>query len=90
MKRAKPATRESILLGDEPTVHLVLEKTARAISDWRSERDWYLHLDKAIRSVEAISEYLRREGHDAAATHLQSVLWLEPCARTKVEGVTSQ
>ena len=54
MKRANKTFREEELLNEPPVVHPLIEKVARAISDWQSERDWLFHTDQAIRVIETI------------------------------------
>lgn len=83
MKRAKPSRREEEVMDEVPAVHPLVEKTARAISDWQSEMDWPIHTDQAIRSVEAVAEQLQREGFDDAASYLRACLWNEAKPRTK-------
>lgn len=85
MKRAKPSRREGDIMDEVPAVHPLVEKTARAISDWQSEMDWPIHTDQAIRTVEAVAEQLQREGYDDAASYLRSALWTEAKPRTKPE-----
>jgi len=82
VKRAIPAKREQIILCmDTETESILIEKTARAISDWHSERDWPLHIDSAKRAVEAIAELLQREGHRDAADYLRVNVWSDPSMR---------
>lgn len=64
-------------------VHPLLERSARAISDWHTERDWPEHLDQAIRTVEAVAEVLHREGYRDASTFLRSAVWKEPSPRQR-------
>lgn len=82
LKRAKPVIRDSALITQAPTTAPLVEKTARAISDWHSESDWPLHTDQAIRAIEAVAEQLNREGFRDAKEYLQSVLWAEPRPRS--------
>ena len=82
IKKVKPLVRESELMSTDIHVHPLVEKAARAISDWRSERDWQLHTDRAIRTIEVIAEHLAREGHMEAKKYLQSAVWTEPKPRT--------
>lgn len=86
IKRVKPSQREQELLDEVPAVHPLIEKTARAISDWQSEMDWPIHTDQAIRAIEAVAEHLKREGHSDAAKHLRTVLWKEPKPRQEPSG----
>lgn len=84
MKRAKPIVRDSALIktmSEDNTFHPLVEKTARAISDWHSEADWPLHVDRAIRCIEVAAEQLGREGFRDAKDYLQSVIWKEPRQR---------
>ena len=67
----------------EINAHPLVEKAARAISDWRSEGDWEIHMDRAILTIEVIAEYLGREGHVEAKKYLQSVVWSEPKPRSE-------
>lgn len=85
LKRAKPVIADSALMSTEPTTHPLIEKTAKAISDWHSEYDWPLHVDKAIRAIEAVAEQLNREGYRDANEFLQSTVWKEPKHRTRVQ-----
>lgn len=78
LKRAKPVVRDSALMSDTTFTHPLVERTARAISNWQSESDWPLHVDEAIRSIEVVAEFLSREGYRDAQEYLQSVLWREP------------
>lgn len=87
LKRAKPVIRDLALMSATPKIHPLVEKTARAISDWHSEVDWPLHEDQAIRALEVVSEFLRREGHLEASNSLQSAVWREPKNRKRVEAV---
>lgn len=70
-------------LATSGAVHPLLERSARAISDWHTERDWPEHLDQAIRTVEAVAEVLQREGFCDAAAFLRSAVWKEPKPRMK-------
>ena len=84
LKRAKPVVRDSALkktMSEENAFHPLVEKTARAISDWHSEADWPLHVDRATRCVEVVAEQLGREGFRDAKDYLQSVVWKEPKQR---------
>ena len=83
IKRVKPSVREQELLDKVPVVHAMVEKTARAISDWQSEMDWPIHTDQAVRAIEAVAEQLQREGHDQSAVYLRSCLWKESKPRPK-------
>lgn len=83
IKKVKPVIRESDLMTAEVNVHPLVEKAARAISDWHSESDWPLHTDRAIRTIEVVAEYLGREGHIEAKKYLQSMVWSEPKPRTE-------
>jgi hypothetical protein len=83
IKKVKPTLREFELMSAEINAHPLVEKAARAISDWRSESDWQIHMDKAIRTIEVIAEYLGREGHTDAKKYLQSVVWSEPKPRNE-------
>ena len=85
MKRAKPSRREEEIMDEVPAVHPMIEKTARAISDWQSEMDWPIHTDQAIRAIESVAEQLQREGFDDAVRYLRSTLWNEPKPRTEPE-----
>lgn len=94
LKRAKPIVRDSALrkaMTQETTSHPLVEKTARAISDWHSEADWPIHVDRAIRSIEVVAEQLSREGFRDASEYLQSVVWKEPKHRVPetVEGLSN-
>lgn len=86
IKRVKPSQREQQLLDEIPAAHALVEKTARAISDWQSEMDWPIHIDQAVRAIEAVAEQLQREGQDQAAAYLRSCLWKEPKPRPKPSG----
>ena len=77
MKRANKTFREAELLNDPPIVHPLIEKVARAISDWRSERDWMFHTDQAIRAIETIAEELSKEGYDTPQDYLRRTVWKE-------------
>ena len=81
VKRAKPSVREQSLMAEYGKPHPAVEKAARAISDWQSESDWPIHVDQAIRVIEAISEQLGREGFTDAKAYLRSVVWEEPKPR---------
>jgi hypothetical protein len=85
LKRAKPIIRDSVLMTKAPKIHPLVEKTARAISDWHSEVDWQLHEDKAIRSLEVVAEYLRREGYRDASDFIHSTVWREPLNRKRLD-----
>jgi hypothetical protein len=81
LKRAKPVLRDTVLTEmskKSDTVHPLVEKASRAISDWHSEVDWPIHTDRAIRCVEVIAEHLGREGFREAKDYLQTVVWREP------------
>jgi hypothetical protein len=81
LKRAKPVIGDSALqktMSEEQASHPLVEKTARAISDWHSEADWPIHVDRAIRCIEVVAEQLSREGFRDAKEYLQSVVWKEP------------
>lgn len=69
---------------DPHSAHPLIQKTARAISDWQSEYDWFEHTDQAIRCVEVISECLRREGMQSASDYLRSVI-KEPSKKRQKE-----
>jgi hypothetical protein len=88
IKRAKPSVREQDILAEYNKHHPAVEKAARAISDWQSEADWPLHVDKAIRAIEAISEQLGREGFVEAKAYLRSVIWEEPKPRANAVRVS--
>lgn len=81
IKRASPALRETELMESSEKAHPLVEKVARAISDWHSESDWPLHTDQAIRAIEAAGEYLGREGFRDAQEFLSSGVWKEPKPR---------
>ncbi|NBS70896.1 hypothetical protein EBT31_18620 [bacterium] len=85
LKRAKSVVRDSALMSESSFTHPLVEKTARAISNWQSESDWPLHVDEAIRSIEVVAEQLGREGHREAKEYLQSVIWREPKHRVSPE-----
>ena len=85
LKRAKPVVRDSALMSDTTFTHPLVEKTARAISNWQTESDWPLHVDEAIRSIEVVAEFLSREGYRDAQEYLQSILWREPKRRITPE-----
>jgi hypothetical protein len=78
LKRATPVIRDTALKQREPASHPLIEKSARAISDWHSEVDWPLHVDQAIRTIEVVAEYLGREGFKDAQSYLSSTVWREP------------
>lgn len=83
IKKVKPVLRDSELMSQEHTTHPLIEKSARAISDWHSEVDWPIHVDRAIRTIEVIAEGLAREGYVDAKKYLQSIVWSEqPKPRT--------
>lgn len=89
VKRRNITQREQALQRTMPKVNPIVKKTAKAISDWHSEADWDLHIDKGIRAIEAIAELLNREGHIEASDYLRKALWLsEPKPRTN-KGATS-
>lgn len=77
MKRVNKTFREAELLNDPPIVHPLIEKVARAISDWQSERDWLFHTDQAIRVIETIAEELSKEGYDTSQDYLRRAVWKE-------------
>jgi hypothetical protein len=77
MKRANKTFREAELLDEPPVVHPLIEKVARAISDWQSERDWLFHTDQAIRVIETIAEQLGKEGYDMPQDYLRRAIWKE-------------
>jgi hypothetical protein len=79
VKRVLPRRRETEM--SELDASPIIEKTARAISDWHSERDWPLHIDQAKRCVEAMAELLQREGFRDAAEHLRTGIWEPPAPR---------
>ena len=83
MKRIKPLVHGSSELDSSFICHVLIENTARAISDWQSEVDWPVHTDQAIRSIETISEFLQREGYVDASKYLRSVIHVEPKPRKK-------
>ena len=85
LKRAKPVILDSALMETESVEHPLIERTSRAISDWHSEYDWPLHVDQAIRAIEAVSEYLNREGHRNASEFLQTTVWKEPKHRARAQ-----
>ena len=78
IKRAKPVIRDTAMYEAQVEVHPLVEKSARAISDWHSESDWPIHVDQAIRTIEVIAEHLSREGYKDAQTFLQSCVWRQP------------
>jgi len=78
IKRAKPVIRDAAMYEAEVEVHPLIEKSARAISDWHSEADWPIHVDQAIRTIEVIAEHLSREGYKDAQAFLQSCVWRQP------------
>ena len=69
---------------DPYAAHPLIQKTARAISDWQSEFDWVEHTDQAIRCLEVVSECLRREGMQSASDYLRSIV-REPESKRKKE-----
>ena len=77
IKRSNPTQREQTLLNTMPQVSPLIEKAAKAISDWHSEADWALHVDKAIRAIEAVAETLQREGHTDSYEYLSRSIWKE-------------
>lgn len=85
LKRAKPVISDSVLMSSEPVTHPLIERTSRAISDWHTEYDWPLHVDKAIRAIETVAEYLNREGYRDASEFLQTTVWKEPKHRTQAQ-----
>lgn len=85
LKRAKPVISDLVLMSPEPATHPLIERAARAISDWHSESDWPLHTDQAIRAIEAIAEQLNREGYREATEFLRSAVWREPKHRTRAD-----
>ena len=82
LKRAKPGVRDSVLFSETPPVSPLVEKVARAISDWHSEADWPLHTDRAIRAIQAVAEQLNREGYREARDYIESTLWEDPRPRS--------
>jgi len=84
IKRAKPILRDAELMSQETPTHPLIEKSARAISDWHSESDWPIQVDRAIRTIEVIAERLGREGFVDAQKYLQSIIWSEPKPRTEI------
>lgn len=85
LKRSKPVILDSALMKTELVTHPLIERTSRAISDWHSESDWPIHVDQAIRSIEAVAEYLNREGYRDASDFLQSTVWKEPKHRCEMK-----
>lgn len=79
----KTTKRQSGYLDSVPVYPVLIEKTARAISDWRSELDWPVHTDQAVRSIEAIAEVLQREGFMDASQYLRSIIHIEPQPRNQ-------
>jgi hypothetical protein len=77
MKRVNKTVRETELLNEPPIVHPLIEKVARAISDWQSERDWLFQTDRAIRAIEVIAEQLSKEGYDMPQDYLRRAIWKE-------------
>jgi hypothetical protein len=90
IKRVKPSSHGSDHLDSVPLCHILIEKTSRAISDWQSEMDWPVHTDQAIRAIEAIAEFLQREGHVNASKHLRSVICTEPRPRSTAASAQSR
>lgn len=66
--------KEDEILNNEQQVHPAIERTARAISDWHSERDWIYQTDRAKRTIDAIAVELNKEGHREAAKYLFRIL----------------
>ena len=77
MKRVNKTYRETELLGKTPVVHPLIEKVARGISDWQSERDWVFHTDQAIRVIEVVAEQLGKEGYDMPQDYLRRIIWTD-------------
>jgi len=82
-KRVHNSRREIEMIETQEDASFLIQKTARAISDWHSEVDWPLHIDQAKRSVEAIAEILNREGFKDASNYLRINIWKEPRPRKK-------
>ena len=85
IKRAKPVISDSVLMSADFVEHPLVERTSRAISDWHSEADWPLHVDRAIRALEIVAEHLNREGYREASEFIQSAVWKEPKHRTRAQ-----
>jgi hypothetical protein len=67
--------RESERFEEDTLYHPLIERIARAISDWQSERDWEIHTDQALRVVEALADELQKEGYQGSQDYLRRVIW---------------
>lgn len=74
LRRNNHKIRENEILKNAKESHPVIEKAARAISDWQSERDWIFQTDRAVRTIEAIASELSKEGYQEAASYLRRVV----------------
>jgi hypothetical protein len=74
LRHMNQKTRELELTQTEQDFHPVIERAARAISDWHSERDWIYQTDRAKRVIDALADELNKEGHKEASSYLQRLL----------------
>lgn len=74
LRRVNHKMREEDVLKSTEESHPVIEKAARAISDWQSERDWIFQTDRAVRVIEALASELSKEGHKDASDYLRRIV----------------
>jgi hypothetical protein len=61
-------------MSSEQITHPVIEKAARAASDWITERDWECQVDRAKRVINVLVDELSKEGYKKASNYLEKLL----------------
>jgi uncharacterized Zn finger protein len=58
----------------EQSTHPLIEKTARAASDWISGRDWECQVDSTKRVINVLVDELSKKGYEEASNYLKKLL----------------
>jgi uncharacterized Zn finger protein len=61
-------------MSSEQSTHPVIEKAARAASDWITESDWECQVDRARRVINVLVDELSKEGYEEASNYLKELL----------------
>jgi hypothetical protein len=58
----------------EQSTHPLIEKAARAASDWITESDWECQVDRTKRVINVLVDELSKEGYEEASNYLEELL----------------
>jgi hypothetical protein len=61
-------------MSSEQSTHPVIEKAARAASDWITESDWECQVDRTRRVINVLVDELSKEGYKEASNYLKELL----------------